>query len=70
MPMGLTASPVIWHSDIKCQLFRTELQYTGNTILIKDKRVCMKSLTTMLQAKQKLKPLKKGKDCKSFPGFV
>ena len=25
----------------KCQLFRTELQYMGNTIFIKDRRVCI-----------------------------
>ena len=28
----------------KCQLFKTELQYMGNTIFIKDKRVCVKPL--------------------------
>ena len=28
-------------SPMKCQLFRTELQYMGNTIFIKDKRVCI-----------------------------
>ena len=28
----------------KCQLFRTKLQYMGNTIFIKDRRVCMKPL--------------------------
>ena len=33
---GLTISPK------KCQLFRTELQYMGNTIFIKDRRVCVK----------------------------
>ena len=26
----------------KCQLSRTELQYMGNTIFIKDRRVCVK----------------------------
>ena len=28
----------------KCQLFRKELQYMGNTIFIKDRRVCVKPL--------------------------
>ena len=31
-------------SPKKCQLFRTELQYMGNTIFIKDRRVCVKPL--------------------------
>ena len=35
---GLTISPK------KCQLFRTELQCMGNTIFIKDRRVCIKPL--------------------------
>ena len=35
---GLKISPK------KCQLFRTELQYMGNTIFIKDGRVCIKPL--------------------------
>ena len=32
------------NSPKKCQLFRTELQYMGNTIFIKDRRVCVKPL--------------------------
>ena len=31
-------------SPRKCQLFRLELQYMGNTIFIKDRRVCVKPL--------------------------
>ena len=31
-------------SPKKCQLFRTELQYMGNTIFIKERRVCVKLL--------------------------
>ena len=31
-------------SSKKCQLFRTELQYMGNTIFIQDRRVCIKPL--------------------------
>ena len=33
---GLKISPK------KCQLFRTELQYMGNTMFIKGRRVCVK----------------------------
>ena len=43
---GLKISPK------KCQLFRTELQYIGNTIFIKDRRVCVKSLRSRLEAIQ------------------
>ena len=38
----------------KCHLFRTELQYMGNTIFIKDRRVCIKPLRNRLEAIQKL----------------
>ena len=31
-------------SPKKCQLFRKELQYMGNTIFIKDRTVCIKQL--------------------------
>ena len=31
-------------SHKKCQLFRMELQYMGNIIFIKDRRVCVKPL--------------------------
>ena len=41
---GLKISPK------KCQLFREELQYMGNTIFIKDKRVCVKPLQSGLEA--------------------
>ena len=47
---GLKISPK------KCQLLKTELQYMGNTIFIKKKRVCVKSLRSRLEATQKLKP--------------
>ena len=30
-------------STKKCQLFKTELQYMGNVIFIKDKKVCVKT---------------------------
>ena len=41
---GLKISPK------KCQLFRTELQYMRNTILIKERRVCVKPLCSILEA--------------------
>ena len=30
--------------SLKCQLLRKELQYAGNTIIIKDKSVCVQPL--------------------------
>ena len=48
---GLKISPKI------CQLFRTNLQYMGNEIFIKDKRVCIKLLRNRLEAVQKPHPL-------------
>ena len=47
---GLKISPK------KCQLFRTNLQYMGNMIFIKDKRVYVKPLRNRLEAIQKLQP--------------
>ena len=44
---GLKISPE------KCQLFRKELQYMGNTIFIKDMRVCVKLLRSRLEAIKK-----------------
>ena len=40
----------------KCQLFKTELQYVGNVIFIKDRKVCVKPLRSTLEAIQKLHP--------------
>ena len=48
---GLKISPK------KFQLFRTNLQYMGNEINIKDKTVCVKPLRNRLEAIQKLQPL-------------
>ena len=61
---GLKISPK------KCQLFRTELQYMGNTILIKDRRIYVKLLRSRLEAKQKLQPPITAKGCRSFAGMV
>ena len=46
---GLIISPK------KCQLFKTELQYMGNTIFIKERRVCVKPLCNQLEMIQKIK---------------
>ena len=61
---GLKISPK------KCQLFRMELQYMGNTIFIKDRRVCVKPLCSRLEAIQKIRPSTMAKQCKSFAGMV
>ena len=59
---GLKISPK------KCQLFRTDLQYMGNTIFIQDRRLCIKPLRIRLEAKQKLKLPTTFKVCRSFTG--
>ena len=61
---GLKISPK------KCQLFRTELQYMGNTTFIKERRVCIKPLRNRLEAIQKLKASTTAKRCRSFAGMV
>ena len=43
-------------SQKKCQLFRTNLQYMGNEIFIKEKGVCVKPLRNRLEAIQRLQP--------------
>ena len=57
-------------SPKKYQLFRTELQYMGNTIFIQDRRVCIKPLRRRLEAIQKLQPPTTVKGCRSFTGIV
>ena len=57
---GLKISPK------KCQLFKTELQYVGNTIFIKDRKVHVRPLRSQLEAIQKLKPPTTPKGCRSF----
>ena len=54
----------------KCQLFKIELQYMGNTIFIKDKKVCVKPLQSRLEAIQNLKPPTNQKGCQSFADVV
>ena len=53
-----------------CQLFRAELQYLENTIFIKERRVCVKPLHSILEAIQKIKTPIMAKQCKSFAGMV
>ena len=57
-------------SPKRCQLFKTELQYMGNTIFIEEKRVCVKPLRSRLEAIQKLKPPIMQKGCRSFASAV
>ena len=61
---GLKISPK------KCQLFKTSLQYMGNKIFIKNKKVCVKLLRNRLEAIQKLQQPKTPKGCRSFTGVV
>ena len=53
----------------KCQVFRTGLQYMGNTLFIKD-RFCVKPLRGRLEAIQKLQSPTTAKGCRSFTGMV
>ena len=64
MKNGLKISPK------KCQLFKTELQYMGNTIFIKERRVCGEPLRGRIEAILKLKPPEMPKGCRSFAGMV
>ena len=61
---GLKISPK------KCQLFKTELQYMGNTIFISNKRVCVKPLRSRIDTIQKLSPPRMIKECRSFMGMI
>ena len=61
---GLKISPK------KCQLLKTEWQYMGNTIFIRNKRVCVKPLRSRIEAIQKLKPPTMIKECRTFVGKV
>ena len=54
----------------KCQLFKTDLQYMGNTIFIRSKRVCVRPLRNWIEAFQKLKPPTTINGCRSFAGMV
>ena len=54
---GLKISPK------KCQLFKTDLQYMGNTIFIQNKRVHLRPLRSQIEAIQKVKPPTSIKGC-------
>ena len=54
----------------KCQLFKTVLQYMGNMIFIRNKRVCVRPLRSGIEAIQKLRPPITIKVCRSFVGMV
>ena len=54
---GLKISPK------KCQLFKTDLQYMGNTIFIRNERVCVRPLRSQIEAIQKLEPPTMIKGC-------
>ena len=54
----------------KCQLFKTELPFMGNTIYIEDRRVCVKPLRSRLEALQKLQLPTTPKGCRSLAGMV
>ena len=61
-----------WTQNIakKCQLFKTELQYMGNTIFIKDRKVRVRPLRSRIDAILKFEPPKMPKGCRSFAGMV
>ena len=61
---GLKISPK------KCKLFKADHQYMGNTIFIRNKRVCIRPLRSGIEAIQKLKPPTMIKGCRSFAGMV
>ena len=61
---GLKISPK------KCQLFRTKLQYMGNTIFMQDRIFCLKPLRSRLEEIQKLQLPTTVKGCRSFAGKV
>ena len=57
-------------SPKKCQLFKSDLQYMGNIIFVRNKRVCVRPLRSRIEAIQKLKPPTTIKGCRSFAGMV
>ena len=61
---GLKISPKM------CQLFKTELQYMGNIILVKEKKMCVLPLRNRIEAILKLKPPKMPKGFRGFTGMV
>ena len=54
----------------KCQLFKAELQYMGNIIFLKDRKVCIKPLRSRVEAILKLTPPQMPKVCRGFAEMV
>ena len=61
---GLKISPE------KCQLFKTELKYMGNTMFINDRQVCVRPMRSRIEAIQQLRPPTNVKGCRSFARIV
>ncbi len=61
---GLKISPK------KCQFFKTELVYMGQTMKIKDKAPCIEPMKNRIDAIQKVDPPTTIKGCRSFCGMV
>ena len=57
-------------SPMKCQLFKTDFQYMGNTIFIRNKRMCIRPLRSQIEAIWKLKPPTMIKGGQSFAEMV
>ena len=58
-------------SPRKCQLFKTELQYMGNTIFTENRRVCVKPLRRQVRSYPKVEtPYYSKSACKSFAKMV
>ena len=57
-------------SPKKCQLFRTELPYMGNKIVIQDRIVCIEPVRSLLEAIQKLQLPTTVKGWRNFAGMV
>ena len=57
-------------SSKKCKLFKTELQYMGNTMFIKDRQVCVRPMRSRIEAIQQLKLPTNVKGCRSFARMV
>ena len=57
-------------SPRKCQLFKTELQYMGNIIFIKNRKVCVKPFRNRVDAILELKAPTTPKGCRSFAEMV
>ena len=55
---------------MKCQLFRTNLQYMGNEMFIQNRKVCVQPLRNVLEAIQRLQPPTTAKCCRNFAGMV